>query len=458
MNPIAELAAAIRDERARRADPRRQRVRPRRRAVRDGRLGRRRRRDRLAEGLDGGARAGDDRRLAAGLGRDGDARRCRASTSTCGRTASATADGQTPWTPAIAVVYQVDEGIRLMHAEGAERVFARHEACAAASRAGLEALGFELFADPRFASRTVTAAQRPRRPRLEGVQRRAQAPRPRPGRRPGQADRQDLPARPPRLGHGRGDPRRDRASLEIVVDRSRAGRSGPGRRSAAAQVAALESFGRRRAGRPPGRVREGPRRRARRRGGRRAPRARTTRSTSGRACRRDELCAILPDYDALIVRSQVQVDAELIAAGHAAGRSSAGPASASTTSTSRPRRGPGSSSSTPRPATRSPPPSTRSRCSTASPGGSPPADASVRRGEWKRAQFTGLELRGRTLGIVGLGKIGQAIAVRARAMEMTVLGVDPFVTAEQAANHGVELVELRRRCWRAPTSSPSTSR
>jgi aspartate aminotransferase-like enzyme len=68
------------------------------------------------------------------------------------------AQGQTPWTPAIAVVYQVDEGIRLMNAEGAEHVFARHEACAAATRAGLTALGFELLADPRFASRTVTGA------------------------------------------------------------------------------------------------------------------------------------------------------------------------------------------------------------------------------------------------------------------------------------------------------------
>jgi len=68
------------------------------------------------------------------------------------------AAGQTPWTPAIAVVYQVDEGIRLMTAEGAEHVFARHEACAAATRAGLTALGFELFADQRFASRTVTGA------------------------------------------------------------------------------------------------------------------------------------------------------------------------------------------------------------------------------------------------------------------------------------------------------------
>ena len=66
--------------------------------------------------------------------------------------------GQTPWTPAIAVLYQVDEGIRLMNAEGADGVFARHEACAAAVRAGLTALGFELFADQRFASRTVTAA------------------------------------------------------------------------------------------------------------------------------------------------------------------------------------------------------------------------------------------------------------------------------------------------------------
>ena len=68
------------------------------------------------------------------------------------------ANGQTPWTPAIAVVYQVDEGIRLMTAEGAEHVFTRHAACAAAARAGLTALGFELFADPRVASRTVTAA------------------------------------------------------------------------------------------------------------------------------------------------------------------------------------------------------------------------------------------------------------------------------------------------------------
>jgi aspartate aminotransferase-like enzyme len=70
-------------------------------------------------------------------------------------------DGETPWTPAVAVAFQVDEGIRLMNEEGQAGVFARHVACAAATRAGLEALGFELFAEPTHRSRTVTAAHIP---------------------------------------------------------------------------------------------------------------------------------------------------------------------------------------------------------------------------------------------------------------------------------------------------------
>jgi aspartate aminotransferase-like enzyme len=68
------------------------------------------------------------------------------------------ASWQTPWTPAVAVMYQVDEGLRLMAEETPAGVFARHAACAAATRAGLRALGFELLADPGFASQTVTAA------------------------------------------------------------------------------------------------------------------------------------------------------------------------------------------------------------------------------------------------------------------------------------------------------------
>lgn len=68
------------------------------------------------------------------------------------------ADGETPWTPAIAVAFQVDEGLRLMNDEGQAAVFARHVACAAATQAGLETLGFRLFAEPANRSKTVTAA------------------------------------------------------------------------------------------------------------------------------------------------------------------------------------------------------------------------------------------------------------------------------------------------------------
>lgn len=71
------------------------------------------------------------------------------------------ASGQTPWTPALAVMYQVDAGLELLAEEGREAVFARHAACSAATRAGLEALGFELVADAARASRTVTAARIP---------------------------------------------------------------------------------------------------------------------------------------------------------------------------------------------------------------------------------------------------------------------------------------------------------
>jgi len=72
----------------------------------------------------------------------------------------------------------------------------------------------------------------------------------------------------------------------------------------------------------------------------------------------------------------------------------------------------------------------------------PAADASLRRGEWSRSKLQGVQLRGRTLGIIGLGKIGMAVAERARGLGMTLLGSDPFVTAEQAQLRGVELVSM----------------
>jgi aspartate aminotransferase-like enzyme len=75
------------------------------------------------------------------------------------RTSAAT--GETPWTPAVGVMFQLDAALGLMSAEGQDAVFARHATCAAGIRAGLVALGFELVADPRYASSTVTAAWLP---------------------------------------------------------------------------------------------------------------------------------------------------------------------------------------------------------------------------------------------------------------------------------------------------------
>jgi D-3-phosphoglycerate dehydrogenase len=72
----------------------------------------------------------------------------------------------------------------------------------------------------------------------------------------------------------------------------------------------------------------------------------------------------------------------------------------------------------------------------------PPADASLHAGEWRRSQFVGVELRGKVLGIIGLGQVGSEVARRARGLEMHVVAVDPFVPEERARALGVELVEI----------------
>jgi D-3-phosphoglycerate dehydrogenase len=79
----------------------------------------------------------------------------------------------------------------------------------------------------------------------------------------------------------------------------------------------------------------------------------------------------------------------------------------------------------------------------------PEANASIRAGEWERSRFTGHELRDRTLGIIGLGKIGKAVARRAAGFEMRVLAADPYLTDEQAAEAGARLVGLPELLHRA---------
>ncbi len=72
----------------------------------------------------------------------------------------------------------------------------------------------------------------------------------------------------------------------------------------------------------------------------------------------------------------------------------------------------------------------------------PQANASLLSGKWERTKFVGWEVRGKTLGLVGLGRIGSEVAVRARAMEMQVLAYDPVVSLDRAAQIGVELVTM----------------
>jgi D-3-phosphoglycerate dehydrogenase len=70
----------------------------------------------------------------------------------------------------------------------------------------------------------------------------------------------------------------------------------------------------------------------------------------------------------------------------------------------------------------------------------PQADAHVRSGQWKRNQYQGTQLAGKTLGVVGLGRIGRTVASRAIAMEMSVLGYDPFYTSPTALDGRVKLI------------------
>ncbi len=71
------------------------------------------------------------------------------------------------------------------------------------------------------------------------------------------------------------------------------------------------------------------------------------------------------------------------------------------------------------------------------------ANASTKKGEWKRSKFMGVELYAKTLGIVGFGRIGKEVAKRALSFGMKVLAYDPFLSREVAEGLGIEMVELK---------------
>ena len=77
------------------------------------------------------------------------------------------------------------------------------------------------------------------------------------------------------------------------------------------------------------------------------------------------------------------------------------------------------------------------------------ADAAMKKGVWDKKRLTGAELRGKTLGVVGLGRIGQEVTNRARAFGMEIVAHDPFISEQVAATIGAELVTLDELCARS---------
>ena len=72
----------------------------------------------------------------------------------------------------------------------------------------------------------------------------------------------------------------------------------------------------------------------------------------------------------------------------------------------------------------------------------PQADRSVKDGKWERKKFVGVELRGKTLGIIGLGRIGYEVAKRAKAFDMNVIAYDPYISEDRARELSVKLVSF----------------
>lgn len=83
----------------------------------------------------------------------------------------------------------------------------------------------------------------------------------------------------------------------------------------------------------------------------------------------------------------------------------------------------------------------------------PAANQSLQGGEWKRSAYTGVELNGKTVGVVGLGKIGQLFAHRVAAFGTTLVAYDPYLSQARAAQLGIELLELDELLARADVIS-----
>jgi D-3-phosphoglycerate dehydrogenase len=162
----------------------------------------------------------------------------------------------------------------------------------------------------------------------------------------------------------------------------------------------------------------------------------------------DELCNVIGDYDGLIIRSATQVTPRVVEEAHklrVVGRAGIGVDNVDIPAASR--RGivvmntpTGNSVTT----------AEHALALLASLARKiPQAVASMRTGKWEKTKFQGREIAYKTLGIIGLGNIGRIVADRAQGLKMKVIGVDPVMSSDRAAELGIELVELDELLARA---------
>ncbi|NHM26711.1 phosphoglycerate dehydrogenase [Desulfofundulus sp. TPOSR] len=161
----------------------------------------------------------------------------------------------------------------------------------------------------------------------------------------------------------------------------------------------------------------------------------------GRKMTEDELVEIIPEYDALIVRSATRVTRRVIEAGvnlQVIGRAGVGvdniDLEAATTQGILVVNAPDGNTIAATEHTIA--------MMLALARNIPQAVAKLKEGVWDKKAFLGVELRDKTLGIIGLGRIGSAVAKRAQALEMNVIAYDPYITEEKASTLAVELVSL----------------
>src|ERR1035441_6470560 len=155
----------------------------------------------------------------------------------------------------------------------------------------------------------------------------------------------------------------------------------------------------------------------------------------------DELKRIIKDYDALIVRSGTQVTSRIIEAADrlkVIGRAGVGLDNVDLQAATN--KGI-VAMNTPAGNTTSTAEQTMSLIMALS-RNIPQAVASLKSGKWERSKFTGVELHGKVLGIVGLGRIGSTVAKMAKAFGMVILGYDPYLSEEIAQKNGITLVDL----------------